>query len=171
MPQPMIQITKATPEDMYDVADMIVRSFGEETTANIKELGDAKKKGSRFMFIARYIDSLKNREPYMCYVAKKNDEVIGASAGYTHSYQWGYQLWGTEDFWYVKKEHRSGRAGLLLYNKLMDWFEEMKVDKIQMMHYTWNPKVGEFYKRKGFVPFELSYVKNVKKEENGTSSR
>jgi len=46
--------------------------------------------------------------------------------------------------------------------------KEMDVDKVQMMHYTWNPKVGDFYKRKGFVPFELSYVKNMKEEENGT---
>ena len=171
MPQPMLQITKATPEDMYDVADMIVRSFGEETTAIIKELGDAKKEGSRFKFILRYIVSLKDGEPYVCYVAKKDDEVIGASAGYTQTYQWGYQLWGIEDFWYVKKEYRSGKTGLQLYNKLMGWFKEMKVDKIQMMHYTWNPKVGEFYERNGFVPFELSYVKNMKKEEDGTSSR
>ena len=172
MPQSMIQITKATPEDMYDVADMIVCSFGEETIGKIKELEDfSSKGGSRFKFILRYIVSLKDGEPYVCYVAKKGDEVIGASAGYTQTYQWGYQLWGTEDFWYVKKEHRSGRTGLLLYDKLMDWFKEMKVDKIQMMHYTWNPQVGEFYKRKGFVPFELSYVKNMKKEEDGTSSR
>ena len=160
----MIKITKATPEDMYKVADLIIGSFGDETTEKIKELGSAKKSGSRFLFIARYIDSLKNRDPYICYVAKKDDEIIGASAGYTHSYQWGYQLWGTEDFWYVKKEYRSGKTGFLLYNKLMDWFKEMDVDNDQMMHYSWNPKVGEFYKRKGCVPFELSYIKSMKED-------
>ena len=46
----------------------------------------------------------------------------------------------------------------------MDWFKEMDVDKVQMMHYSWNPKVGEFYKRKGFVPFELSYIKSMKED-------
>ena len=46
----------------------------------------------------------------------------------------------------------------------MDWFKDMNVDKIQMMHYSWNPKVGDFYKRKGFVPFELSYIKSMKED-------
>ena len=160
----MIKVTKATPDDMYDVANLIIGSFGDETTGKIKELGSAKKSGSKFLFIARYIESLKNRDPYVCYVAKKDGELIGASAGYTQLYQWGHQLWGTEDFWYVKKEHRSGKTGLLLYNKLMDWFKDMNVYKIQMMHYSWNPKVGDFYKRKGFVPFELSYIKSMKED-------
>ena len=64
----------------------------------------------------------------------------------------------------LKKKYRSGKTGFLLYNKLMDWFKEMDVDKVQMMHYSWNPKVGEFYKRKGFVPFELSYIKSMKED-------
>ena len=89
----MIKVTKATPDDMYDVANLIIGSFGDET-----------------------------------------------------------------------KEHRSGKTGLLLYNKLMDWFKDMDVDKIQMMHYSWNPKVGDFYKRKVFVPFELSYIKSMKED-------
>ena len=41
----MIKITKATPEDMYKVADLIIGSFGDETTEKIKELGSAKKSG------------------------------------------------------------------------------------------------------------------------------
>jgi hypothetical protein len=29
------------------------------------------------------------------------------------------------------------------------------------VHYHWNQKVSKFYERKGFVPFEVSYVKVV----------
>ena len=57
----MIKVTKATPDDMYDVANLIIGSFGDETTGKIKELGSAKKSGSKFLFIARYIESLKNQ--------------------------------------------------------------------------------------------------------------
>ena len=73
----------------------------------------------------------------------------------------GNDKWGAEDFWFVKKEHRGSKAGLLLFNKLIDWFKSMKADRIQMTHYTWNPKIEHFYRKKGFEPFETCYVYKV----------
>ena len=43
----------------------------------------------------------------------------------------------------------------------MDWFKSMKADRIQMTHYTWNPTIEHFYKKKGFEPFETCYVYKV----------
>ena len=43
----------------------------------------------------------------------------------------------------------------------MDWFKKNKAKRIQMTHYTWNPKIEKFYDKKGFKPFEVSYVYKV----------
>jgi hypothetical protein len=43
----------------------------------------------------------------------------------------------------------------------MDWFEKSGAERIHMTHYCWNPKVAKFYERKGFKPFETSYVREV----------
>ena len=157
----MIDITLAKHEDMYEVADLVIGAFGTETCVKIPALGDPKT-ASKMMFIERYLDFINKKNPYMCYIARKDGELIGAVAGYTFVYQWAPQIWGSEDFWYVKKEYRGGSTGVKLFNKLMNWFDELKVDKICMMHYSWNEKVGDFYEKNGFYNYETSYVKDMK---------
>ena len=99
--------------------------------------------------------------PFVIYIAEVNDEIIGAAAGSVSEHHWGNDKWGSEHFWYVKKKHRGSRAGLLLFKRLISWFKQNKAKRIQMTHYTWNPKVEHFYRNKGFKPFEVSYVYKV----------
>ena len=43
----------------------------------------------------------------------------------------------------------------------MEWFKNNNAKRIQMTHYTWNPKIKDFYKKKGFKTFEVCYVYKV----------
>tara|TARA_R100001530_G_scaffold131661_2_gene103485 strand:+ start:1357 stop:1842 length:486 start_codon:yes stop_codon:yes gene_type:complete len=156
-----MNIKIATHEEMYEVADLIIGAFGTETLTKIPELGDPEK-ASKMMFLRRYIGTVENKEPYICYIARnKEGELIGATAGYTFPYHWMPQMWGQEDFWYVKEEYRKGTVGIKLFKILMKWFEKQECDKVGMMHYSWNPRVGKFYEKQGFVPYEVSYVKDM----------
>jgi GNAT superfamily N-acetyltransferase len=159
----VIDIYEAEYDDIYDVAELIVGSFGREALGQIPSLGDAKD-GSRMMFVRDYLLKIERKKPFICYIAKKDKELIGATAGYTYLHRWIPQLWGQEDFWYVKKEYRSDSVGIKLFEKLMGWFIKCKVDKVMMNHFSWNKKVGEFYKKNGFDHYESSYVKDMKGE-------
>ena len=88
-------------------------------------------------------------------------KVVGVAGGSITEHHWGNSLWGNEDFWIIKKEYRKGKTGLKLFNMLMKWFKDNGATRICMTHYSWNPKVGDFYEKKGFKPYEVNYVKEV----------
>tara|TARA_B100000809_G_scaffold240107_1_gene262139 strand:- start:1340 stop:1813 length:474 start_codon:yes stop_codon:yes gene_type:complete len=156
-----VVVREASYEEIYEVADLIIGSFGRETLGHLPALGDAKD-ASKMMFIRNYNFTIDKKEPYVCYIARKDGELIGATAGYTYYHRWIPQKWGQEDFWYVKEEHRKGSVGIKLFEKLIDWFIECKVDKISMNHYSWNKQLGEFYKKNGFDHYDSSYIRDMK---------
>ena len=156
----MITITKATFKDLPEVANLVLNEFVKETHSHIKELETADNT-SHNKFLEDYIWRAENSLPSIVYVAKEGNKIIGAAGGSVSEHHWSSIKWGSEDFWFVKKEHRKGKTGLKLFNKLMNWFESNGADRISMTHYSWNPKVRKFYERKGFKPFEVNYVKEV----------
>ena len=155
-----IRIRRAKPEDLKDVASIVLDSFVTEIHDNIKELEDSNKTNYK-KFCDFYYKRANARIPFVIYLAELNEEIIGAAAGSVSEHHWSDLRWGSEDFWFVKKEHRGSKAGLLLFNKLMDWFKDNKAKRIQMTHYTWNPKIKDFYEKRGFKSFETCYVYKV----------
>ena len=153
-------IRKAGPNDLKKVCKLILGSFISETHENIKEL-EGSKDASEKKFYAGYLNRVNAKIPFIIYVAEKKGELIGAASGSISTMVWGYDKWGMEDYWFVKKEHRGGKAGIILFNKLIKWFKNNDAKRIMMMHYAWNPKVKDFYEKKGFKPLESSYVYKV----------
>ena len=155
-----VRIRRATPEDLMNVASIVLDSFVSEINGHIRAL-EWTEITKYDKFCTFYVDRAKSKIPFVIYIAELNNEIIGVAGGSVTEHHWGNDKWGCEDFWFVKKEHRGSKAGLLLFNKLMDWFKSMKADRIQMTHYTWNPTIEHFYKKKGFEPFETCYVYKV----------
>lgn len=155
-----LRIRRAKFEELHDIASIVLGAFVSEINENIKEL-----EGTNVVNYEKFYNSYRNRAlhniPFVIYVAELNDEIIGAAGGTVKEHHWGNEKWGTEDFWFVKKEHRGSKAGIKLFNKLIDWFKNNKVRRIQMTHYTWNPTIKDFYEKKGFKPFEICYVYKV----------
>tara|TARA_Y100000296_G_C5011082_1_gene175137 strand:- start:36 stop:554 length:519 start_codon:yes stop_codon:yes gene_type:complete len=148
------------PEELTDIASIVLNSFVTEINGHIKEL-EGTDITNHDKFYEFYYDRVEAGVPFVIYVAELGGEIIGASGGCVDEHHWGNEKWGSEDFWFVKKEHRGGKTGLILFNKLIDWFKENGAKRIHMTHYTWNPKVENFYNKKGFKPFEVSYVYEV----------
>ena len=153
-------IRKAKPKDMKSVARIVLDNFVTEINNNIKEL-EGKEIANYDKFFEYYYTKSQYNIPFAIYIAEINDKIIGVSGGSVDEHHWGNETWGVEDFWFVKKEYRGGRAGLLLFKKLMSWFKKYKADRICMTHYTWNPKVEKFYNKMGFKPYEINYVKEM----------
>ena len=156
----MIKISKFKFKELPQIADLVLSEFVGEIHGHIEEL-ESSNDASSTKFIEDYIYRAEERIDSIIYVAKDGDKVIGAAGGSITEHHWSSVKWGNEDFWFVKKEYRKGKTGLKLFNLLMKWFEDNGADKICMTHYSWNPKVSKFYKKKGFKPFEINYVKEV----------
>lgn len=153
-------IRPAKISDLPKLGKLVLGEFVGETNSHIPELessGDT----SVERFCKDFQSRIEHKVPTAIFIAERGDEIIGAAAGSVSKHRWANLNWGSEDFWYVRKEERGTSIGVKLFNKLMDWFKEAGADRIHMTHYHWNEKVSKFYNRKGFVPFEISYVKVV----------
>ena len=153
-------IRRAKQEDLESVSKIVLDNFCKEIKDNIEEL-EGNDSVNYDKFCNYYYDKIESNIPFAIYIAEMNDEIIGVSGGSVTEHCWTNSTWGHEDFWFVKKEYRGGRAGLLLFKKLINWFKEYKADRICMTHYTWNPKVEKFYNKMGFKPYEINYVKEI----------
>ena len=161
-----MKIRRATPEDLINIASIVIDSFTNETNKHINDL-EKPSECNHQKFCNSYVERAKSRIPFVIYIAELNNEIVGIAGGVVDEHPWSNIRWGSEDFWFVKKEHRGIRAGMLLFNKLLYWFKKNKAQRIHMTHYTWNDKVEKFYTKKGFIPFETSYVYKVG-EQDGT---
>lgn len=155
----MINIRKAYYSEIPLVANIVLETFLEEIHDGNDQLEST---ASKDKFINMYDQRLQNNIPSVIYIAEKNSVIIGVAGGSVNNHIWSHtSKWGSEDFWFVKKEHRGSKAGSMLFDKLMDWFKKNDANRILMMHYTWNPNIEKYYLKKGFVPFETNYVYKV----------
>ena len=154
-------IRPAKVSELPYIGQLVLNEFVSETHSHIPEL-ESSDDTSIDGFCSDFKSRLEQQIPTAIFIAERGDEIIGAAAGSVNKHPWAkHQMWGSEDFWYVKKEERGTSVGIKLFNMLMDWFKENGANRIHMVHYHWNQKVSKFYARKGFVPFEVSYVKVV----------
>lgn len=155
----MIKIRTANPDDWVDISIML-QEFHVELYENIPEMMEVYSKIKTVLYNLQMAES---KNPFITYLAFDNDELIGMASGKVHTHNWMRTLWGTEDYWFVKKEYRNGKdsVGIKLFNKLINWFEANGAEKICMSRFTFADNIDSFYKKKGFTPYEIAYVKNV----------
>ena len=160
----MITIRQAKPDDWIDVS-LLIEEFQSELCDNIPEMQE---KYSRMKTILYHMNQYNNSDKIPCtiFLAYDGSELVGMAGGTISAHRWGTTKWGQEEYWYVKKKYRNGsyNVGVKLYNKLIKWFKKFGAEKIRMTHFVHANKVGDFYKKKGFVPYETAYVMNVEKE-------
>ena len=65
-----------------------------------------------------------------------------------------------ELFWWVPEKHRNTRAGALLLREFVKWGEE-NVDWIVATVEDNSPVNGETFLKRGFIPKEISYLKEI----------
>ena len=155
-----IRVRRAKPEELMNIADLVLDSFVSEIHGHIKEL-EGTNITNRDKFYNFYVQRALSKTPFVIYLAELNNKIIGIAGGSINEHHWGNDLWGSEDFWFVDKKHRGSKAGAMIFEKLMRWFKKNNAKRIQMTHYTWNPNIKDFYEKKGFKPFEVCYVYKV----------
>lgn len=70
----------------------------------------------------------------------------------------------TELFWYVDREHRGGRGGILLIHAFEDWARARGAVEVRLTRLEANDHAGGFdraYRRWGYAPLEHGYWKSL----------
>ena len=127
-----INIRRASADDFEAISSIVLDSFVSEIHGNIKELEDTNITDYN-KFCEFYCSRSEANIPFVIYIAEVNDKIIGAASGAVDEHHWGSEKWGSEDFWFVKKEYRGRKAGLLLFDKLMNWFKEYAEEEDRSM--------------------------------------
>lgn len=95
--------------------------------------------------IEKYIKYMKSKQLTCVFVAIINDKIIGFVSASVNNYNIGY----IEDI-FVKEEYRNMKIGSKLFCKILKWFDENEIRKIELHVSTGNESVLEFYAKFGF---------------------
>jgi GNAT superfamily N-acetyltransferase len=111
--------------------------------------------------LATLIDNLISNEAAVLFV---DDTVSGCIGGYVTPFWINLHKKAAQElFWYVDKSRRGSKVAIGLLNAFEKWAVEQQADFIAMSSTTnLDPSgVGSLYKRKGYQPADISYIKEV----------
>jgi hypothetical protein len=97
------------------------------------------------------------------------EDYSGCIGGYVMPYWMNMnKVFAQELFWWVAEDKRGGSSSIRLLDTFEEWSIQKKADAVVMSSTTsLNPEgVGAVYKRRGFVPIDISYIKRIKTNGN-----
>ena len=145
-------IRKATMADKPQILKLL-HDFFQDT--DYKFLGWDEQSSSAF------ISDLLTKDFTVIFV---DDAVSGCIGGYITPFWINMNKKAAQEiFWYVDKSKRGSKVAIGLLNTFEKWAVEQKADFIAMSSTTnLDPSgVGALYKRKGYQPADISYIKEV----------
>jgi len=149
-----MKIRKAVIEDV-DAAIDLLKEFQEES---LKEYGIN-------LDIATIQETCRKYEGSTL-VAEEDGKIIGIIAGTVIRIPTFTTPIYLESVWYVSKMHR--RVGIHLLKTLEELCKSQGISHIILAHMMNSKadKLGEFYRRSGFVPYEINYIKKLEGGKN-----
>jgi N-acetylglutamate synthase-like GNAT family acetyltransferase len=149
-----MNIRKAVIEDI-DAAIDLLNEFKEESLA---EYGMDLDLETIRQTCEKYIGSTL--------VAEENGKIIGIIAGTLMRLPTFTTPIYLESVWYVSKAHR--RVGIHLLRTLEELCKSQGISHLIMAHMmnSKTDKLGEFYRRQGFIPYEINYIKKLEGGKN-----
>ena len=133
----IIDIRKATPEDMKDVLGLI------------QELADYENAPTEVINTEAQLikDGFGENKVFDCLVATAlNAEIIGMAIFYTGYSTWKGKTLYLEDF-LVKQAYRKDGVGQLLFNAVIAEAKRRKVNRMDWQVLDWNEPAINFYKK------------------------
>lgn len=96
-------------------------------------------------------------------LALKDGKPVGFLVGVASQPVFSSNKFSMELGWWVEPEHRGCRGALLMYAAYEDWAKRVGCSHIQGAYLPGvSPDLDKFYKKRGYVLTESSYVKVVK---------
>lgn len=147
-------IRKATEKDMPYVLELIqeLATFEKEPDAVVVTVADLIR------------DGFSEHPLFHCYVAEKENTIIGMALFYCRYSTWKGKTIHLEDL-IVKADQRGTGAGFALYKEIIKQGKKDKVRRIEWNVLDWNTPAIDFYKKSGAKVLDDWRV--VQMDENG----
>lgn len=149
-----MMIRKATEKDMPFVLELIqeLATFEKEPDAVVVTVADLVR------------DGFSEHPLFHCYVAEKENTIIGMALFYYRYSTWKGKTIHLEDL-IVKADQRGSGAGFALYKEIIKQGKKDKVRRIEWNVLDWNTPAIDFYKKSGAKVLDDWRV--VQMDENG----
>jgi len=147
-------IRKATEKDMPYVLELIqeLATFEKEPDAVVVTVADLVR------------DGFSEHPLFHCYVAEKENTIIGMALFYYRYSTWKGKTIHLEDL-IVKADQRGTGAGFALYKEIIKQGKKDKVRRIEWNVLDWNTPAIDFYEKSGAKVLDDWRV--VQMDENG----
>ena len=147
-------IRKATEKDMPFVLELIqeLATFEKEPDAVVVTVADLVR------------DGFSEHPLFHCYVAEKENTIIGMALFYYRYSTWKGKTIHLEDL-IVKADQRGSGAGFALYKEIIKQGKKDKVRRIEWNVLDWNTPAIDFYEKSGAKVLDDWRV--VQMDENG----
>lgn len=147
-------IRKATEKDMPFVLELIqeLATFEKEPDAVVVTVADLVR------------DGFSEHPLFHCYVAEKENTIIGMALFYYRYSTWKGKTIHLEDL-IVKADQRGTGAGFALYKEIIKQGKKDKVRRIEWNVLDWNTPAIDFYEKSGAKV--LNDWRVVQMDENG----
>lgn len=131
-------IRKATEKDMPFVLELIqeLATFEKEPDAVVVTVADLVR------------DGFSEHQLFHCYVAEKENTIIGMALFYYRYSTWKGKTIHLEDL-IVKADQRGTGAGFALYKEIIKQGKKDKVRRIEWNVLDWNTPAIDFYEKSG----------------------
>ena len=131
-------IRKATEKDMPFVLELIqeLATFEKEPDAVVVTVADLVR------------DGFSEHPLFHCYVAEKENTIIGMALFYYRYSTWKGKTIHLEDL-IVKADQRGSGAGFALYKEIIKQGKKDKVRRIEWSVLDWNTPAIDFYEKSG----------------------
>ena len=133
-----MMIRKATEKDMPFVLELIqeLATFEKEPDAVVVTVADLVR------------DGFSEHPLFHCYVAEKENTIIGMALFYYRYSTWKGKTIHFEDL-IVKADQRGSGAGFALYKEIIKQGKKDKVRRIEWNVLDWNTPAIDFYEKSG----------------------
>ena len=144
-------IRNATVEDLDAIVRMGQRFLTSSTYARLLEENPAQ--------MRRFAEQLLKRPDGHILIAERDGEAVGMVAFYVFPHFYSGEMMAGELIWWVEPEHRAGRVGLKLLRIMEELAKTLGCVKMQMI--APNERIGELYRRLGYVWVEETYQRSL----------
>lgn len=138
------RIRRAVKEDMNQVHKLICELAIFENESNAVEIT----KDTLIQF------GIGNQPLFTCFVAEKEDVILGMALVYFRFSTWKGKSLHLEDL-IVSSQYRNNGIGKALYNQVMKYADQENVNRVEWEVLDWNTNAINFYKKSG-----VTFLKN-----------
>jgi len=148
-------IRDATEQDVLDIV-LSVKQFCKEVPHPAWDKFDSNK-------VNELVSQLCQIDQGFVKIVENDNEIVGSLIAVISSVPINSLVFAQELMFWLDPEHRNGKTSMKLIDSYVEWSQKMGCNFIRLseLDNILGSKAGTLFKRKGFIPVETAYVKEI----------